>query len=180
MKKLFCVCICGALFLTVQAEAIEIRGQAGEHYTNAEVGFGTGSSGLYGTLNWAHSDNDGDVAGLGLGINVPLGPFIASVGGKALYLNPDQGDDGYAAAVGGGLQWPLAHGFSLYGNGYYAPDSLSSGVNNYVEAAGGVRWNIMRPVSVDVGYRYMNMEGKNGNRDNVLADGPYLGVGIGF
>ncbi|MBW7983687.1 YfaZ family outer membrane protein [Enterobacillus tribolii] len=180
MNKLLCGCACAALFLTAQAGAVEISGQAGEHYTNVEAGFGTGSSGLYSTLSWAHSDNDGDVAGLGLGLNVPLGPFMASVGGKALYLNPDQGDEGYAAAVGGGLQLPLSHGFSLYGSGYYAPDSLSSGVNSYREASGGLRWTIMRPVSVDVGYRYMEMEGKDGSRDNVLADGPYFGVGVGF
>nr|VUD34956.1 outer membrane protein, YfaZ [Raoultella sp. NCTC 9187] len=47
--------------------------QAGEHYTNLGVGFGTESSGLAVTGNWMHSDNDGDAAGLGLGLNIPLG-----------------------------------------------------------------------------------------------------------
>lgn len=35
----------------------------------------------------------------------------------------------------------------------------------YNEASGGLRWKF-RPLSVDVGYRYMQMEGKDGRRDN--------------
>jgi hypothetical protein len=35
-----------------------------------------------------------DPAGLGLGLNIPLGPFLATVGGKGVYTNPKQGDEG--------------------------------------------------------------------------------------
>ncbi|MBX9311126.1 YfaZ family outer membrane protein, partial [Serratia marcescens] len=59
------------------------------------------------------------------------------------------------------------------------PDSFTSGVKAYNEASGGLRWKF-RPLSVDVGYRYMQMEGKDGRRDNTLADGPYVGVGLSF
>ena len=69
--------------------------------------------------------------------------------------------------------------FSLHGEGYFAPDSFTSGVKAYNEASGGLRWKF-RPLSVDVGYRYMQMEGKDGRRDNTLADGPYVGVGLSF
>ena len=47
---------------------------------------------------WSHNDDDGDVAGVGLGLNLPLGPLMATVGGKGVYTNPNYGDEGYAAA----------------------------------------------------------------------------------
>ncbi len=132
--------------------AISVTGEAGEHYTNLGVGFGTESTGLAVSGNWLHSDNDGDAAGLGLGLNIPLGPFLATVGGKGIYTNPKQGDEGYAAAVGGGLQWKIGDSFRLYGDYYYSPDSLSSGIDSYQEANVGASWTIMRPLSIQAGY----------------------------
>lgn len=129
---------------------------------------------------WTHNDDDGDAASLGLGLNVPLGPFLATVGGKGIYTNPNDGDEGYAAAVGGGLQWKIGDSFGLFGEYYYSPDSLSSGIESYEEANAGARWTIMRPITIEAGYRYLNLAGKDGNRDNALADGPYVGVSAGF
>lgn len=181
MKKVVLGCAYVVLFSVTTANAMSIYGQAGKHYTNVVAGFGTDSSGLYSTLNWAHNDENGDVAGLGLGINLPLGSFIASIGGQALYLSPQKdGSDGYAIAVGGGIQWPISKSLSLYGEGYYAPDSLSSGINNYKEASAGLRLSFIRPLSIDAGYRYIEMSGKDGDRNNVVADGIFVGVGIGF
>ncbi|EIS07510.1 yfaZ family protein [Yersinia pestis PY-46] len=57
---------------------------------------------------------------------------------------------------------------------------MTSGMKSYSEANGGVRWNVFRPLTVDVGYRYINMEGKEGRRDNRLADGVYIGAGLNF
>lgn len=162
------------------AHAISVTGEAGEHYTNLGVGFGTESTGLAVSGNWLHSDNDGDAAGLGLGLNIPLGPFLATVGGKGIYTNPKQGDEGYAAAVGGGLQWKIGDSFRLYGDYYYSPDSLSSGIDSYQEANVGASWTIMRPLSIQAGYRYLNLAGKDGNRDNTIADGPYIGASASF
>ncbi|PLP25580.1 hypothetical protein CWM92_20105, partial [Klebsiella michiganensis] len=156
------------------------QGQAGEHYTNLGVGFGTESTGLAVTGNWLHNDDDGDAAGLGLGLNIPLGPFLATVGGKGVYTNPNNGDEGYAAAVGGGLQWKIGDSFRLFGEYYYSPDSLSSGIDSYQEANAGARFTIMRPLSIEAGYRYLNLAGKDGNRDNAVADGPYVGVNASF
>lgn len=180
MKKVLLACACSALFISTAANAISIHGQAGEHYTNVQVGLGTESTGLATTANWSRSDHDGDVFGLGLGVNLPVGPLMATVGGKALYLHPENNDNGYAAAVGGGLRWPMTQSISLYGEGYYAPDSLTSGVNSYYEATGGVRLSLFRPLSVDAGYRYVKMEGEDGNKNNVVADGPYLGASVSF
>ncbi|HHT5675962.1 TPA: YfaZ family outer membrane protein [Raoultella planticola] len=180
MKKSILLGLAGMMFVSTAANAISVTGQAGEHYTNLGVGFGTESSGLAVTGNWMHSDNDGDAAGLGLGLNIPLGPFLATVGGKGVYTNPKSGDEGYAAAVGGGLQWKIADSFRLFGEYYYSPDSLSSGIQSYQEANAGASWTIMRPLSIEAGYRYLNLEGKDGNKDSTIADGPYLGVSASF
>lgn len=107
MKKSILLGLAGMMFVSTAAHAISVTGQAGEHYTNLGVGFGTESSGLAVTGNWMHSDNDGDAAGLGLGLNIPLGPFLATVGGKGVYTNPKSGDEGMrrpsAAACSGKL-----------------------------------------------------------------------------
>lgn len=113
MKKSIFAALAGMMFVSTAAHAISFSGQAGEHYTNLGVGFGTESTGLAVTGNWLHNDDDGDAAGLGLGLNIPLGPFLATVGGKGVYTNPNNGDEGYAAAVGGGLQWKIGDSFRL-------------------------------------------------------------------
>ena len=53
-------------------------------------------------------------------------------------------------------------------------------LKSYEEANAGARYTIMRPVSIEAGYRYLNLAGKNGNRDNAIADGPYVGVNASF
>ena len=180
MKKSIFAALAGMMFVSTAAHAISFSGQAGEHYTNLGVGFGTESTGLAVTGNWLHNDDDGDAAGLGLGLNIPLGPFLATVGGKGVYTNPNNGDEGYAAAFGGGLQWKICDSFRLFGEYYYSPDSLSSGIDSYQEANAGARFTIMRPLSIEAGYRYLNLAGKDGNRDNAVADGPYVGVNASF
>lgn len=181
MKKGILVAgLSGLLFVSAAANALSVSGQAGQNYTNIGVGFGTESTGLAVSGNWAHSDDDGDAAGLGLGLNLPLGPFLATVGGKAVYTNPNDGDEGYAAAVGGGLQWKIGERVRLFGEYYYSPDSLSSGIDSYEEANAGARVSILRPLSIEAGYRYLNLAGKDGNRDNTIADGPYVGVNASF
>lgn len=108
MKKIALAGLAGMLLVSASVNAMSISGQAGKEYTNIGVGFGTESTGLALSGNWTHNDDDGDVAGVGLGLNLPLGPLMATVGGKGVYTNPNYGDEGYAAAVGGGLQWKLA------------------------------------------------------------------------
>jgi len=180
MKKGVLFSLASLLLVSAGAQAISLNGQVGKDYTNFGFGLGTGSSGIALSGNWAHSEDDGDIAGLGLGYNLPLGPFLATVGGKGLYLNPDEGSEGYAVAVGGGLQWQIASSFAVFGEYYYSPDSLSSGVKDYQEANAGARYTIMRPLTVEAGYRYIDMTGKNGRRDNVVADGPYVGLTASF
>ena len=145
MKKSLMLGFAGMLFVSASASAISISGQAGEDYTNLGFGMGTESTGLAVSGNWMHNDDDGDVAGLGLG-----------------------------------LQWPIGDSFRLFGEYYYSPDSLSSGIDSYEEANAGARLTILRPLSIEAGYRYLNLAGKDGNRDNAIADGPYVGVNASF
>ncbi|ALB63416.1 Uncharacterized protein YfaZ precursor [Cronobacter condimenti 1330] len=180
MKNTIRLAIAGLLLAATQAGAVSVNGSVGEHYTNLGAGFGTESSGLQLTGNWAHNDDHGDIVGVGLGFNMPLGPFMVTPGVKAIYLNPNEGSEGYAAAVGGGVRWDIGQRVSLFGDYYYSPDSLSSGVNDYQEASAGARFSLFRPLSVEAGYRYINMTGKDGDRDSKVADGPYLGVSAGF
>lgn len=180
MKKSLVACAAGLLLVSGTASAIGVSAEAGRHYTNLGVGLGSNSAGFGLNGNWARSDHDGNVGSLGLTFSLPAGPLSATVGGKALYLSPKEGKDGGALALGGGLEWAINRYFSLHGEGYFAPDAFTSGVKSYSEASGGLRWNVLRPLSVDVGYRYMKMEGKDGHRDNTLADGPYIGVGLSF
>lgn len=170
----------GFLAFSFTVSAAGINASLGEHYTDVSVGMGDNAPGLYSQLNWAHSDNDGDGVGLSLGLGLPLGDVVLSGGGKALYLHPKHGDDGMALAVGAGLAWSMLPLWCASVRGYYAPDSLSSGVEHYQEMTAELQWQIMRPLSVSVGYRYIDLAGKSHYRDNVIADGLYLGAGVTF
>ncbi|AIA70174.1 putative exported protein [Pectobacterium atrosepticum SCRI1043] len=179
MKKFVIACAGSLLLASASVHAISLSGEAGRDYAGASAGFGLGIPGLAGNVSYAHGDNNNDVYGFGLGYTIPVGPLKLTLGGKALYLNQDHGNDGYGVALGGGVQWPLSRQFSLYGEGYYAPDAFSSHVDHYVEGKAGVRWQVFAPLSVDVGYRYINMARENGP-DNKLADSAYVGVGLSF
>lgn len=181
MFKLKAALLIAALGTAAAANAsVNLHAEAGEKFTNLSASFGANDPGLTFNGNWGHSDDDGDVAGLGLGLNVPLGPVLFTVGGKALYLNPKDGDEGYAVAVGGGAQVPLGDFITVFGDYYYSPDSLSSGVEDYVEGNAGVRLKVLKSMNIEAGYRYIDMAGKNGHRDNTLADGPYAGFNFSF
>lgn len=95
----------------------EFNAETGRHYTNLGFGLGTNTGGLAISGNWARSDHDGDVLGLGLGFNLPVGPMTATVGAKGIYMSPEDGSSGGAVAIGGGLSYPINKSFSVYGEG---------------------------------------------------------------
>ena len=119
MKKIALAGLAGMLLVSASVNAMSISGQAGKEYTNMVSVLGLKRR-LALSGNWTHNDDDGDVAGVGLGLNLPLGPLMATVGGKGVYTNPNYGDEGYAAAVGGGLQWKIGNSFRLFGEYYYS------------------------------------------------------------
>ena len=179
-KILVAGAVASLMFAAASANAVSVTGEVGEHYTNLGFGLGTTTPGLALTGDWTHNDDNGDAAGLGLGYNIPVGPFMLTPGARGLYTKPEGGDDGYAAAVGGGVQLPVGSLFSLYGDYYYSPDSLSSRIGSYTEATAGVRLTAIPLVTVSVGYRYLALDGKDGARDSVVADGAYIGGAVNF
>ncbi|KOC88605.1 YfaZ family outer membrane protein [Winslowiella iniecta] len=180
MKKIILSSGVAMLMLAGSAQAIEGGVQVGEHYTNLNLGLGTTTPGLSLSGNWMRSDHDGKVSGLGLGYNIEVGSVFLSPGVKAMYISPKDTKDGYAVAVGGGVQVPVTNMLGLYGEYYYSPDSFSSRIDSYQEASGGVSFSPISLLDVRVGYKYLAMDGKNGRKDNVLADGPYVGASLRF
>lgn len=75
----------------------------GEDYINIGVGFGMELMGLVLSGNWMYNDDDGDVVGVGLGLNILVGLLLVMVGGKGIYINLKDSDEGYVVVVGGGL-----------------------------------------------------------------------------
>ncbi len=49
-----------------------------------------------------------------------------------------------------------------------------------MEANAGVRLNVLPSLNIEAGYRYIDMAGKDGNRDNTLADGATPGLTSAF
>lgn len=168
------------LALAGSAQAIEGGVSVGERYTDVRVGLGTNTPGFALSGDWLRSDHDGNVGSLGLGYNVAIGDLFLSPGVKVMSTNPKDSKDGYGVAVGGGLRYPVTKMFNIYGEYYYSPDSFSSHIDNYQEASGGVSFQPISLVDVHVGYKYMTMNGKDGRKDNVIADGPYVGAALHF
>ncbi|OCQ53085.1 YfaZ precursor [Photorhabdus australis subsp. thailandensis] len=180
MKAYLIAGMTSLLLITGSANAISINLQAGRHFTNTSAAIGDNSAGLSFNGNWARSDHNGHLGSFGTAFSLPVGPLTASVGGKALYLSPKDGKDGGALAGGVGLSWAVTPSLSLYGEVYGAPSGLTSGIDSYTEATGGLRFTVFKPLTVDAGYRMMNMRGKEGYRDNKLADGFFVGAGLNF
>lgn len=162
------------------AQAVSVNATAGKHYTELSAGLGTKGSGLAFDGSWARSDHDGQMGSLGATFGLPLGPFSAYVGGKALYLSPEDNKNGVALAAGGGLGWDVLPSLNIYGEAYGAPESLTSGSKSFVETKVGARYTVFKPLSIDAGYRMIDVKGTHGNSNEKIADGWYVGAGLSF
>ncbi|AOY00579.1 YfaZ family outer membrane protein [Jeongeupia sp. USM3] len=178
MKNAFFATAIGAILLSAGASAAGLSAIASENYVAMSADITTGGLGL--TADWTHNDDKGDAAGIGLGVGVPLGRALLTLGGKVMYLDPKDATTGYAGALGGGITMPLGERFVVYGEGYYSPDSLSSGVESYTEAKAGVRFKITKNLGADVGYKYVNIDSKDGRPSAELANGAYGGITLTF
>ncbi|MDR7342937.1 opacity protein-like surface antigen [Pantoea alhagi] len=168
------------MLATGAAQAIEGSVDVGEHYTNLNVGLGTTSPGLSLSGNWMRSDHDGDVSGLRLGYNVEIGSVFLTPGIKAMWIDPQDGKDGFAAAVGAGVSLPVTKMIGLYGEYYYSPEAFTDHLDSYQEASGGISFTPISLLNVRVGYKYAELNNKGSRKDNVLADGPYIGASLRF
>lgn len=170
----------GVLFAPASVSVTSISGQADEGCTNLRLGASTETTNLIVSDNWIYNDNDGDVVGLGPSLNIPLRPLMATVGGKDVYTNPNDDGKGHAVAVDGGLQWSTGDSFRLFGEYYYSPDSLPSGINNCGEADTDACLTITCPLNIEAGYHYLDLADKDGNHNNAIVDDSYVGVNASF
>lgn len=177
MRGSLIVVAMAAIFTVGNAQAISGSVQAGKDFTEVNGAIGQKGSGLAFDGSWARSDHDGQVSSLGATFGLPIGPVAAYVGGKALYLAPKNNSDGLALAVGAGLNVTVMPSLSIYGEAYGAPPSLTSGSDSYVEGKLGARYTVFKPLSVDAGYRVMDVKGHPNNK---VADGFYVGAGLSF
>jgi opacity protein-like surface antigen len=162
------------------AQAIEGSVDVGEHNTNLNLGLGTTSPGLFLKGNWLRSDHDGSTTGLALGYNIDAGPLRVAPTAKALFTHPEDGKDGFGVAVGAGAQYSFNNMWGLYGEYYYAPEAFSEHLENYQEASGGLSFTPISLLNLRVGYQYVELDNKDGRKDNVLIDGPYVGASLRF
>lgn len=165
---------------SVVCVVVNLYGEVGVEFINLFVSFGVGELGMMFSFQWVYSDNDGDSVGLGMGYNFNFGFFLMILGGKVVYLNLKDGDEGYVIVVGGGVEFFFGQYFMFFGEGYYLLDLMFSGVEDYVEVNVGVCFNVFFFLNIEVGYCYIDMVGKDGNCDNMLVDGVYVGVNFCF
>ncbi|WP_169338610.1 YfaZ family outer membrane protein [Chitiniphilus shinanonensis] len=179
MKKTYSAVMAAVLSLSaLAASAMDLSASAGSDFVAANGALNAGGIGL--TADWLYNDDLGYTAGLGLGLGVPLGSALVTLGGKAMYVDLDDRDNGGALAVGGTVQWPLGEHFKLLGGAWYAPESLASGIGAYTEASAGVRFNLTRLVGAELGYKYVKVESDDDRPATELANGVYGGVTFSF
>lgn len=170
-----------ALLVSGSTFAMGLSFEGGKNWTNLEAEMGKSSSGFYLQGNWLKNVEDGSqTGGAGIGYNLGLGPVMANVGVKALYIEPKEGDDGVAFPIGGGLTLNLTDSLALFGEGYVAPEGLNNSVKNYTEANAGVSWSPISLVTLKAGYRYAGVDGKHGRPSHSLYEGPYASASVNF
>jgi hypothetical protein len=137
--------------------------------------------------NWLHSEDEGDVVGVGIsrtGLASPgANPVTAALGARFVYANPDEGNaDGTALALGGAFHWkfPRYDRFGVGGEIYFAPSVLSFGDSSgYDDASLHVSYDIFQDAWLYLGVRHVKMRFED--ESNVTFDtGLHVGVHIGF
>lgn len=69
---------------------------------------------------------------------------------------------------------------ALYGEVYGSPRDFTSGNYAYQEADVGIKYEVIKPLAINFGYRFIKLQGKSQHPNNTVADGFYLGVGVSF
>ncbi|BCQ42460.1 membrane protein (plasmid) [Erwinia rhapontici] len=181
MNKLRLACL-GVALSAASFSTLALQGgvDAGEHFTHLQLGMGNDSPGVALSGEWMKSDHDGNFGNLGLNYGIGSESWMISPGAKVLFTNPKDSHEGYAVAFGGDGLFALTSAIRLYGQYYWSPESMSAHSDGFHQASAGVS---IRPISlldVRVGYKYVAINGKDGRKDNVLADGPYIGASLHF
>jgi len=162
------------------ASAIEGGVEVGEDYSNVRLGLGTDTPGLGLSGEWLRSEHDGKVGNIGLNYAIGSDNWAISPGVKVMRTTPKDSDEGYAASVGGDVRIFPVSALGVYARYYWSPESWSEHTDGFREAGAGVMFRPLPIIDVRVGYKYAAFQGKNGAKDNVIADGPFVGASVHF
>lgn len=126
------------------------------------------------------SGEDAYSIGPGLSFGVPIGAVSLTAAGKALYVRSADGRSGLTTPIGVIASLRAASRLSLVGRALYTPRSFfNAGLGAYTQAAAGVR-STYKPINLEAGWRYEELEGRNGTQNARLANGPYIAAGFSF
>ena len=114
---------------------------AGVKLYQSECGNGNQPSGLYTEGKWLKKPTAAPrPVAWAQATNFEVGPVMLNAGAKGPLRWPEEGDNGVAFPVGGGVNVALTDSIhQVFGEGYVAPEGLNNSVKNYVEANGGVK-----------------------------------------
>jgi hypothetical protein len=170
----------GAVFAQGSGLDLSVSGHSVRAAFDSEITL----SGLDLSFEGMHNNDNGDVAGVGLGLranaNPGHSPVTALIGVKAVWLHPDYSgvDNGYALAIGGGIDYvlPQFNRLSFGGRIFWAPNVTSfSNATRYLSGAVRAGYRVLPNGTVYLGYRHMtaSFEGT----DSLILDN---GLNIGF
>lgn len=166
--------------ITTKALAFGVDVAASEDYQSVRGGTGnTDDAGLSLQATWLRNNETGYALGGVAGIGIPLGRFTITPESGVMFLNTEQGEDGFAVVPGGKAAFELSRSISFFGEYLYAPDELSDNIKSYRDYNVGVRYTVLRPISILAGYRHAEYT-NSVNKNKTLADGIYMGASVWF
>jgi hypothetical protein len=150
--------------LTIGAKADDLDVNLGSNA--AQVGYSASltNSGLEGSLGYLHHTNLVDIGSVGLGLvgnASPVGsPLLFGVGGKALFISPqNSSENGVAIGLGAHFHyvWPSYNRFAIGGELYFAPSIVSfNHADRYLEFGVRAGYSVLRNAEIYVGYRHVS------------------------
>ena len=181
MRKIHIIVPALLAISSFSVSAMELGGEVGQQHLQLKAATTTEDNGLIYNASWTKNFQDGPNVG-GAGVDYQLSYDFAKfhAGIKTLYIAPKKGDNGFAVPFGGGVDIPVNDSINIYGESYVAPRGLNNAVENYVEVDAGVAWKPNANMKVNVGYRYMGVNGKSSTPNHTLLDGAYIGSSLSF
>ncbi|GKX49866.1 YfaZ family outer membrane protein [Budvicia aquatica] len=183
MKKLVALSVLSLISLPALASDLNtvLGVEAGHKHTQLSAEILPSENGFFYNSAWTKNFRDGvNVASAGVGYQHSVGLVDGYVGIKAAYIAPKKGDNGFAAPFGGGVRIHMTNDIYAYGEGYVATRGMNNAVQKYVEVDSGVAYTPKENVVLNVGYRYMGVDGKSETPNHALIDGAYVGAGYKF
>ncbi|MBV1873180.1 MAG: YfaZ family protein [Gammaproteobacteria bacterium] len=157
---------------------VNLRNEAVELSASGPVNL----SGLNFSLSGLHHERDRDLISLGVSVTEELAEqSFVGLGGKLFAVDLHHAD-GNGLAIGGFFRYalPSLSGFGFGGGLYFSPDVTSFGdVDNYIEAAVRMEYQIMSTANVYLGYRYIDVNLRSSDEGRV-DKGAHFGLRLDY